>query len=274
MPPTKRKAPPPASSSASSPTSPTPTLAQLLAALSYYPTSLTLRANASNSSKDLVELDHWFRVELRQKLGIFDSANDDVGATKMKTKRSASKLGLLDSDDLTKLMRWKLARGKFRPRLVELASSNPTPLIHSVLTPLQTPSTPSLPLLSSLSTLRGIGPATSSALLSLYRPQTDPFLSDEAWTVFFPSVKPEYTEKAYKRFCEVFRERLETEAWENAEELEMACWSWAVTRKYGKREEDGKNSKGKESDSILAEARKSKEEEEGGASKSARRKMK
>ncbi|KDE07782.1 hypothetical protein MVLG_02050 [Microbotryum lychnidis-dioicae p1A1 Lamole] len=244
MPPTKRKAPASTSTctpSSSSPTCSTPALAQLRTALSHYPTSLALRANASKSSKELVELDHWFRVDLRHKLGISAPGDADHGATKpkTKTKNSANQLVPLDRDDLTNLMRWKLARGKFRPRLIELAASNPTTLIDSVLTPLLERSTPSLSLVPLLSTLRGIGPATSSALLSLYRPRTDPFLSDEAWTVFFPTEKPEYTEKAYKRFCEVFKVRLEEEGWGSAEELEMACWSWAVREKYGKVEEDG-----------------------------------
>ncbi|SDA03623.1 BZ3501_MvSof-1269-A2-R1_Chr11g03191 [Microbotryum saponariae] len=202
--------------------------------------------STASSSKELVELDHWFRVDLRRKLGIrapasLQAGDADHGATKPKpkTKNWANQLVPLDRDDLTNLMRWKLARGKFRPRLIELASSNPTTRIHSVLAPLLERSTPSLALVPRLSTLRGIGPATSSALLSLYRPRTDPFLSDEAWTVFFPTEKPEYTEKAYKRFREVFKVRLEEEGWGSAEELEMACWSWAVREKYGKAEEDG-----------------------------------
>ncbi|KAK4690377.1 hypothetical protein P7C70_g9599, partial [Phenoliferia sp. Uapishka_3] len=175
-----------------------PTDAQLHDALSHYSSSLSTRASASKSSADLVDLDLWFRTTLREQV-----------------KDPSTPLTI---PDLGKLMEWKLAvrsfypsssvlhsfslphtqRGKWRPRLVTLALSNSRSLLSSVLETLPIPSTPplsstaALTFLKSLSQLSGIGPATASAILSVYYPTAEPFMSDEAWEVAVGG-KAEYT---------------------------------------------------------------------------------
>lgn len=66
-----------------------PTHDELLQALKAYPESLALRAKASKSSKDLVDLDSWFR--------------SDIGPDLRIKKRG------LTVEELGKLMEWKLA---------------------------------------------------------------------------------------------------------------------------------------------------------------------
>ncbi|GAA5825096.1 hypothetical protein JCM11251_006097 [Rhodosporidiobolus azoricus] len=206
-----------------------PSKADLDTALSQYPTSLALRAKASKSSKDLVELDEWYRGELR---------------TLMAERRREDKAGeaFLTQVELGKLMRWKLARGKFRPRLEALALSNPDSLVRSTTSSASTAAPSSA--LPTLASLKGCGPATSSAVLALWHPETEPFMSDEAMENCEEyeqgkegSRKKDYTVKAWKAYGEAMKRRAEKEGWESMEELEKALWSWAVQRKYGRSKE-------------------------------------
>lgn len=66
-----------------------PTHEELLAALSLYPQSLSLRAKMSKQSKDLVALDSWVRNNLAPDLRIQQRG--------------------LTTQELGKLMEWKLA---------------------------------------------------------------------------------------------------------------------------------------------------------------------
>ncbi|GAA5908697.1 hypothetical protein JCM6882_008177 [Rhodosporidiobolus microsporus] len=205
-----------------------PSKAELDTALSRYPQSLALRAAASKSSKDLVELDEWYRVDLRE-------------TTASRRKENEGGEAYLTQEELGKLMRWKLARGKFRPRLEALALSNPDSLVRSTSSSASVASPSSA--LSSLSSLKGCGPATASAILTLWHPESEPFMSDEAMEHCEAygegeegKGKREYTVKAWKAFGEKMRERKEKEGWESMEQLEMALWSWGVERKYGGKE--------------------------------------
>lgn len=218
-----------------------PTDAQLRQSLERYDDSLALRAAASKSSADLVALDSWYRQDLRALV-------------------SARTPPHLTVAELGKLMEWKLAvrlpssslhqrlilrpqHGKWRPRLLQLALSNPAPLVLSTTTTAY--SLDPLPALKLLNTLKGVGPATASAILALFRPSTEPFMSDEAYEAMGLG-KAEYTVKGWEKFREAMGERRESGGWESVEELEKAAWSWGVERKYGGKEEKvGKKSAGK-----------------------------
>ena len=84
--------------------------------------------------------------------------------------------------------------------------------------------------------MKGIGPATASAILSLYDPIAEPFLSDEAYEAIGLG-KAEYTVKGWEKFRTAMTERVEAGAWESMEDLEKACWSWRVRSRYGGGEE-------------------------------------
>lgn len=231
-----------------------PSQSELQSALSAYPAALDLRAEASpKTSADLVELDGWYRGELRDSMETRRAENEEGNA-------------FLTLEEVEKLMQWKLAvrsflpltaekctltsssslsqRGKWRPRLQQLVSSNPSSSVHSCTSTASLPSLPRASALKELSTLKGLGPATASAVLALWYPSTEPFMSDEAMENVEAYEegqeghgKREYTPKAWREFGEKMRARKEKEGWESVEELERALWSWAIHRKYGDTEQ-------------------------------------
>lgn len=224
-----------------------PSRADLVAALARYPQSLVLRANASKSSADLVELDEWYRGALRDTLKKRDEED----------KRGA----FLKKEEVVKLMRWKLAvrpvplivkqalllmrflqRGKWRPRLQDLVAQNPSSEIESAsVKAFETVDNDPATSLAVLSKLKAVGPATATAILACWRPEVEPFMSDEAVEnaeaygegEAGSLSKKEYTVKAWQAYRKQMRDRLKQEKWASMEELEKALWSWAVERKYG-----------------------------------------
>lgn len=85
----------------------------------------------------------------------------------------------IDTAELSKLMQWKLTRGKWRPRLLDFVSSLDDSSVKSA----SEKAFKSLPDLtkavSELTVLKGVGPATASAVLAAYAPDVAPFMSDE-----------------------------------------------------------------------------------------------
>ncbi|BGP33336.1 hypothetical protein JCM10296v2_005134 [Rhodotorula toruloides] len=205
-----------------------PSRADLVAALARYPQSLILRANASKSSADLVELDGWYRGTLRETL--------------KKREKEDERGGFFEKEELVKLMRWKLARGKWRPRLQDLVAQNPSSEIESSSAKaFEVVDSDPAASLAVLSKLKAVGPATATAILACWRPEVEPFMSDEAMENVDAYgedeagllSKKEYTVKAWQAYRKQMRDRMKEEEWASMEELEMALWSWAVERKYG-----------------------------------------
>lgn len=92
------------------------------------------------------------------------------------------------TEDLQKLVAWKLKHGKFRPQLLKLASSNTQTEVTKTTKEAFTlyekdPSNPSTILAATkkLSELKGIGPATASLLLSIHDKDNVLFFSDEVF---------------------------------------------------------------------------------------------
>lgn len=95
--------------------------------------------------------------------------------------------------------------------------------------------------LKELSKLKAVGPATASAILALWYPEDEPFMSDEG--IDFAAAldkgdkgkkaKRDYTVKAWREYRQELQTRLKKEEqWESMEQLEMAIWAWATLRKY------------------------------------------
>ncbi|KAL9251260.1 hypothetical protein AKJ16_DCAP09200 [Drosera capensis] len=136
--------------------------------------------------------------------------------------------------ELTSLMKWKLSRGKFRPRLLDFVSKLDEEVVKSA----SEKAFLSLPDLSSavseLTVLKGIGPATASAVLAAYAPDVAPFMSDEAMEAVLGNSKV-YSLKQYL----VLADRLQMKAKELSSEdeiftpsdVERALWSCAVGAK-------------------------------------------
>ncbi|CAI9115971.1 OLC1v1017001C3 [Oldenlandia corymbosa var. corymbosa] len=135
------------------------------------------------------------------------------------------------TDELSKLMQWKLTRGKWRPRLLDFVSSLDDDVVKSA----SQKAFDSLPDISKavkeLTVLKGVGPATASAILAAYAPHVAPFMSDEAMEAAIGNSK-DYTLKSYL----IFVEELKAKAMELTTEedpftpsdVERALWSSAI----------------------------------------------
>jgi len=136
--------------------------------------------------------------------------------------------------ELSKLMQWKLTRGKWRPRLLDFVSSLDEAAVNSA----SSKAFQSLPdvskAVSELTVLKGVGPATASAVLAAYAPDLAPFMSDEAMEAALGNSK-DYSLKQYL----LFADKLQTKAKELSSEcdsfspsdVERALWSSAIGAK-------------------------------------------
>ncbi|KAI3409027.1 uncharacterized protein J3R85_019821 [Psidium guajava] len=143
--------------------------------------------------------------------------------------------------ELTQLMQWKLARGKWRPRLVEFVSSLDEETVESS----SRKAFGSLPdvskAVSALTVLKGVGPATASAVLAAYAPDVAPFMSDEAMVAALGHSK-DYSLKQYLLFVEKLQAKAKELSTEGQlftpSDIERALWSSAIEAKLGSSQSD------------------------------------
>uniref|UniRef100_A0A8C7XQ96 Zgc:112496 n=1 Tax=Oryzias sinensis TaxID=183150 RepID=A0A8C7XQ96_9TELE len=137
---------------------------------------------------NLLKLDKWYQEELPVQI----------------SSRAEKHITLAE---LVKLMQWKLTRGKFRPRLQQLVASNSEDTVEkcsrnafNLLPDVQAA-------IAELSFLKGVGPATASAVLAAGAPEQTAFMSDEAMESV-PGLPPnQYTAKNYTVFLSKIVER-------------------------------------------------------------------
>jgi len=174
--------------------------------LSRYNEALTSRIDghrSKNGAKDLLELDSWRLNDLS------------------KVVREQKSSSFMTKEQLEKLMDCKLyhpspffhtelrSRGKFRPRLKQLISSNSTTDVKSrtekAFSELGNKTTISsiLAAVKTLSELKGVGPATATMVLQA-KSDDIPFMSDEAMLQVFngDKTKLKYDLKTCKTFIE------------------------------------------------------------------------
>jgi len=140
-----------------------------------------------NQVKELRELDEWFRKGLVENL-------------------MAKEVPFVSRDELLKIVQWKLARGKYRPRLYKLVENNNEQSVREC-------SQKAFKVvgdgeqghirkgITELCKLKGLGPATASAILSAYSKDV-PFMADEAVQKLCPGKSIKYTMKGYMEFVE------------------------------------------------------------------------
>lgn len=133
---------------------------------------------AFSAKPQLIELDHWMLSELPSVL----SSRNPVFMTQA---------------ELSKLMKWKLMKGKWRPRLQQFVDGLGEDLVTSTTWAAFKLAGAGKPLraLEALCELKGVGPATASAILSALHFDL-PFMSDEAMNACLSA--REYTVPAFE----------------------------------------------------------------------------
>ena len=137
------------------------------------------------------------------------------------------------AEELSKVMKWKLIRGKFRPALQGLVEQNSEKTVTDI-------SRQSLSMLESgdwknsikkMSELRGVGPATASAVLApLCSSLSVPFMADEVLEATRGRPR-DYTIGAYEEMRDVLTslsKSLEPNGAWTAESLGKALWTRAM----------------------------------------------
>lgn len=123
--------------------------------------------------------------------------------------------GCLSKDQFIRLVEWKLSRGKFRPSLrgyaakqdpkaLAVASKEAYRILHEEKRDGGIEEDTVLKALRVLTGLKGVGPATASAILAAMD-DSIPFMSDEALMVCLG--KREYTVKAYQSLFRNMRDK-------------------------------------------------------------------
>lgn len=140
----------------------------------------------------------------------------------------------LAKPELVRLLQWKLSRGKWRPRLMDFVKGLDDAVVESA----SRKAFAALPdlrrAITELTVLKGVGPATASAVLAAYAPDVAPFMSDEAMVAALGNAK-EYTLKQYLAFAD----KLQAKAKElsigeesfTPSDVERALWSSAIASK-------------------------------------------
>ncbi|KAK0256740.1 hypothetical protein LTR29_001495 [Friedmanniomyces endolithicus] len=152
----------------------------------------------------------------------------------------------LTKEELALLMDWKLSHGKFRPQLKKLIQQNEgvtvkSTTIEAFRMPLQTDADVGKAI-STLSTLRGVGPATASLLLSVKDEARVPFFSDELyrWALWSNEAgggwkrEIKYSEKSYMELfprVQELRERLKRENGETVSALQVESVAYVLARR-------------------------------------------
>ncbi|XP_053551200.1 uncharacterized protein LOC128642454 [Bombina bombina] len=171
----------------------------------------------SEKKKKLQVLDKWYQEELPSCI----------------TTRPHKYLTL---EELVKLMEWKLMRGKFRPRLQQLVSSHSEGVVESCTAKAFQLLPDVSAAITELCQLKGIGPATASAVLAAGAPDMTAFMADEA-VESVPGLTPvQYTLKHYLRYLQELRKKAgilnkaSDDKW-TPHRVELSLWAFKVAQK-------------------------------------------
>ena len=160
---------------------------------------INIKSNITTSL--IMSLDDKYRIDVITKEAFADALKDYqecvpfraydfetpryVTIPKSVTARKESGKPNLGKTEVVTLVDWKLSHGTFRPKLKQLVQTNPPEVVKKTTAAAFSSFDGSLEKVKSslkeLSTLKGIGPATASLLLSVAFPSTVPFFSDELY---------------------------------------------------------------------------------------------
>jgi len=182
----------------------------------------TMQAKAEGKpgkAEALLKLDKWYQNDLPKKI------------------KSRGKEGHVTHEELVQTIKWKLARGVFRPRLKDLIQMN-TPRVV-----LQESKKAFRAIfkrndleaaMGALSNLKGVGPAMASAVLAAGCPELAPFMADELLLSMGDTEGIDYTMKEYMKLVaktQACVDRLNEQggSW-TPHKVELAVWTHYVAR--------------------------------------------
>ncbi|KAK6361147.1 hypothetical protein TWF730_004891 [Orbilia blumenaviensis] len=169
--------------------------AEFRAILSRYPSVLKAVSDKKKSTKQPKDGD-------LQTLAQIDNWRDGLPGTTSSGKGTKGELVdrmIVDASQVKDIVLWKLKRGKFRPTIMPLVSSNPVKELEATVNEALSMPLPDqvtvdgadddddnalaqvTSMMKVLVKLKGIGPATATAILSTIFPDTIPMFSDEAF---------------------------------------------------------------------------------------------
>lgn len=155
----------------------------------------------------LPALDRWYRGELPDLIAARERAHVTL-------------------PELVRLTEWKMARGVWRAPNLVLVRSNPAPEVVSISTAALAAVPHPSAAVAALAKLKGVGPATASAVASAFAPQVYPFF-DELVAAQVPDLGPvAWTLGFYARYADALRTRAATlgGGWTPAM-VEQALWA-------------------------------------------------
>ena len=153
------------------------------AALECYPSVVE-----ATGGRRLLELDRWYREDLREVLG----------------SRTPPWISL---EELVRVVEWKMRRGVYRARNLALVRGNdPSQVIATSREAFAEAPDPTAPV-ARLSRLKGVGPATASAVLAAANPDIYPFFDDLVAAQIPDFGAVDFTLKAYTGYADRLRER-------------------------------------------------------------------
>jgi len=189
------------------------TAEQFSTVLSLYSEALTLKAESKSKPQELIKLDDWYQNKL---------------PALIKAREAPHIL----HEELVNVTKWKLARGKFRPRLKELVTMNSPRLVMAeskkAFRALFKKGDLNVAL-AYLCNLKGIGPSTASAILTAGAPHLAAFMADECLAAVPEIEGIDYTVTEYLDLMKVLKQasiRLSTPSspWP-VHRVELALWT-------------------------------------------------
>lgn len=109
-------------------------------------------------------------------------------------------------DELVWVVEWKMARGAWRARNLHLARSNEPAEVEAASRAAFAAAPDARAPLKLLGALKGVGPATASAVLAAFRPDLYPFFEDVV-AEQVPGLSSDFTLTAYLPYAAALRER-------------------------------------------------------------------
>jgi len=188
--------------------------------LGKYQEALQAKAEGKpGKAEALLKLDKWYQNDLPKKI------------------KGRGKEGHVTHEELVQTIKWKLARGVFRPRLKDLIQMN-TPRVV-----LQESKKAFRAIfkrndleaaMGALSNLKGVGPAMASAVLAAGCPELAPFMADECLLSMGDTEGIDYTMKEYMKLVaktQACVDRLNEQggSW-TPHKVELAVWTHYVAR--------------------------------------------